>query len=122
MTREKFINEVTTLTKFIQTFCDDKHGDLSRQESEILLDFKGENGVTSAKFCLCDECKTTLFYALARLSECPHEIKPRCRKCPNPCYEKEMYKKMAKIMVHSGVKLGLSKLKKSLLGYLKGKN
>ncbi|NLM99553.1 MAG: hypothetical protein GX170_05965, partial [Campylobacteraceae bacterium] len=41
-----------------------------------------------------------------------NEEKPSCRKCPNPCYEKDRWKLLAKIMKYSGMKLGLLKIRK----------
>jgi hypothetical protein len=46
-----------------------------------------------------------------KLQNCPHEIKPRCRKCPTPCYEKQEWKNIARIMKYSAIKLSLGKIK-----------
>ena len=51
-------------------------------------------------------------YSFDRLNECPHDIKPRCRTCPSPCYEKQEWKKLSKLMKYSGLQFGLIKIKK----------
>lgn len=112
MTVEKFKTEANTLCKFMQTYCDDKHKDCVKKHQNINLDYASYKDVTSLSWNLCEECDEMIRYALERLKECPHEIKPRCRRCPAPCYEKSMYKKMAAMMRHSGIKLGLTKIKK----------
>lgn len=97
MTPEKFEEDSATLYRFIKTYCDNKHTQSPKLESS-----------------LCCECDHVFNYAVQRLKECPHEIKPSCRKCPSPCYEKSMWKKMANIMMYSGMRLGLTKLRKML--------
>lgn len=115
MTTEKFIDEVSVVTKFIQIYCDDKHKDAQKNKSAISLDYNGVNGVIKLKFELCDECEKMARYAYKRLQACPHEQKPRCHTCPKPCYELYMWKNMAKMMRYSGLKLGLSKIKRLFL-------
>jgi len=46
------------------------------------------------------------------LRACPHAEKPRCHHCPHPCYEREMWVNMARMMKYSGMKLGFTKIKK----------
>jgi len=109
MTDEKFNSEIATITRFVQIYCDDLHGG-ERASKRVELEYNGKS--VNAEFALCEECESVLRYAFARLQNCPHDPKPRCRKCKNPCYERQIYKQVAKIMRHSGVKLGLVKLKK----------
>lgn len=112
MTKDKFIYEVTTVTKFIQIYCDDKHCCEAKTKRELALDYKDEAGVVNVEFNLCKECEEMILYAYERLKSCPHIQKPRCHKCPHPCYELEIWKKMAKMMRYSGMKLGLNKIKR----------
>ena len=110
MTNEKFISEVETLKKFFTIHCKDKH---TNQKSYVKnLHYK--NQTYDVDFHLCDECQTLINYSIQRLQECPHEIKPRCRTCPNPCYEKTQWKKLAKLMRYSGIRLGILKIRKFL--------
>ncbi|PIF03892.1 MAG: hypothetical protein CSA86_04370 [Arcobacter sp.] len=107
MENEKFISEVNTLKKFFTLYCKDNH---TKQKNYIKsIDYK--NQTFEVELELCQECTDLINYAILRLQSCPHEIKPRCRKCPNPCYEKTQWKKMAKLMKYSGMRLGLLKIK-----------
>ena len=119
MTNEKFVEQNTTVLKFIQIYCDEKHGNSPKTSGILNLNYQDTN-LGEYKFSLCGECQDLLFYANTRLSECKHEIKPKCRFCKTPCYEKEKWKQMAKIMRSSGMKLGLIKIKNKILGNKNG--
>lgn len=110
MTRQKFYTEVETLEKFFTKYCNDKHH--KQYEKTYTLEYKGDTVSYSIK--LCDECHTLIKYSFNRLLQCPHKIKPRCRKCPNPCYEKKEWKQLAKLMRYSGLQFGLIKIKNSI--------
>lgn len=109
MKPEKFYHDAKTVAKFISIYCDDKHKN-KKEKRSYALKYDNQN------FCpitlnLCDVCHETLKYSLERLQNCPHEDKPSCRKCPKPCYDKPEWKLLARIMRHSGMKLGLLKLR-----------
>lgn len=110
MEYEKFENEITTLYKFVHIYCKDNH--LNQQKTTQILKYK--NHTLSVEKSLCKECNELIKYSFEKLQQCPHEIKPRCRKCPNSCYEKEQWKKVAKLMRYSGLKMGLIKIKRLL--------
>lgn len=108
MTNEKFISEVETIKKFFTIYCKDKH---THQQNYIRsIDYKNQNYQVELE--LCDECRELINYSIERLQGCPHEIKPRCRKCPNPCYEKTQWKQLARLMKYSGIQLGILKIKR----------
>lgn len=108
MTEEKFKSEVETLKKFFEIHCAKKH--------ENCVEYKKDLKYKSLQFTqtltLCNDCSNLIAYSFERLYECPHEIKPKCRSCKEPCYEKSKYKAVAKVMKYSGIQLGLSKIKK----------
>ena len=108
MTKEKFKIEIDTLKKFYTKYCHDKHDNQDKLIRK--LPYKGE--VFDITLELCPSCMALLNYSFERLQECPHEIKPRCRQCPNPCYEKKEWKKVAKLMRYSGIQLGILKVKR----------
>jgi len=110
MTQEKFHGEIKTLEKFFTKYCEDNHQ--NRYNQEYGLKYKQSSDKYS--LCLCKECHELISYSFERLKECPHDIKPRCRKCPNPCYEKNRWKQLAKLMRYSGFQLGLIKIKNLL--------
>ncbi|WP_456478987.1 nitrous oxide-stimulated promoter family protein [Nautilia sp.] len=105
MTVDKFKKEVETLDKFFQIYCKEKHK--NRLKREYYINYK--NSEIKIEPELCEECHSLLEYAVQRLKECPHDPKPRCRNCENPCYEKNKYKQMAKMMRFAGMRLGLTK-------------
>ncbi|MCK9162194.1 MAG: hypothetical protein GX118_07595 [Arcobacter butzleri] len=108
MTLEKFEQEVLTLKKFFETYCIGKGYEC--KERNIKTSYK--NKEFEFKFFICDKSYELVLYAIDRLLECPHEEKPKCRTCPAPCYEKQKYKEVARVMKYSGIRLGLSKIKR----------
>ncbi|WP_276711099.1 nitrous oxide-stimulated promoter family protein [Campylobacter rectus] len=84
MTNEKFTEQVTTLAKFLQIYCADKHALAPKREINLELTYKGKNLNDSVRTQLCTECEQLFFYAHERLLACSHDIKPSCRKCPVP--------------------------------------
>lgn len=111
MTKDKLISDTQTVMKFIQLYCDKKHDATLQKDGILEIIYENESYLRSY-YHLCPECEALLLYSYARLQECPHEEKPSCRKCPHPCYEKSMWKKMAKVMMYSGMQLGLTKIRK----------
>jgi len=109
MTEEKLISEVETLREFVQTYCNNKHD--KKNICLINKNIQYKNLSYTLELNLCKECEQTIDYSIQRLYECPYEIKPRCRKCTSSCYEKPQWKAVAKIMMYSGIILGLSKIK-----------
>ncbi|MBT4708384.1 MAG: hypothetical protein HOB77_06245 [Campylobacteraceae bacterium] len=108
MTNEKFIGEVQTLENFFTVYCKGKYHIQCHQFET--LEYKGVK--YDIELNLCKDCYSLINYSFDRLKECPHDIKPRCRTCPSPCYEKKEWKKLARLMAFSGLKLGLTKIKK----------
>ncbi|WP_345980946.1 nitrous oxide-stimulated promoter family protein [Sulfurimonas sp. HSL3-2] len=116
MDKEKFQSEAETLKRFFETYCA-----ANAHEKRRLQTFtcKHNDLTYVVESDLCSECKKLLDYSLIRLEECPHEIKPRCRKCPDPCYEKDEWKKLAKVMRYSGLRLGILKVKEKVKSVFK---
>lgn len=111
MTNEKFESEINTLKKFFEIYCKDKHENQKNHTSYV--EYKSK--FLTLELDLCEECYKTINYSFLKLQNCPHEIKPRCRVCPNPCYEKLEWKDIAKIMKYSAIKLSLGKIKSRIL-------
>lgn len=112
MEKEKFDSEVKTLKKFFEFYCKDNNH--SHSNKTIKLDYK--QNAFEYDFDLCSECYSLLLYSINRLESCPHEQKPKCRSCPAPCYEKAQWKRLAKIMKYSGMRLGFLKIKNIFKG------
>lgn len=75
--------ERDTLRKFIQVFCNQKHG--------------------TEKQTLCEECRDLLAYAEERLERCPLDPKPKCKNCPIHCYKAEYRQRIREVMKFSGI-------------------
>lgn len=114
MTQEKFLSDTNTVLDFIQTFCNDKHKEAIKNQESLELFFHDKK-VGDVEYKLCLTCKETFLYSYERLQNCPHDEKPRCRNCPNPCYEKPKWKALALIMRYSGMKKGLLRVKKMFI-------
>ena len=108
---EKFEIEINTLKKFYEFYCKDKHKDLEEKSFELIYKDK----IFSIKLNLCENCFKNINYSFEKLKTCPHDTKPRCRKCPNPCYEKENWKETARVMKYSAIKLSLGKIKSRVI-------
>jgi len=113
MTRDKYLQEVQTLETFFLTYCEDMHSDTAKSECRFEL-FNGGVDEGELRLMLCEECSGLLSYAIERLNRCELDPKPRCRKCPSRCYDKNQWKAMARMMRYSGIKLGVLKLRKFL--------
>ena len=107
MTTEKYKQEVATLKKFFEFYCSKKH----QHQNNFTQHLFYNNEDIEVSLCLCDECKELIEYSFDRLTQCPHDPKPRCRTCKAPCYEKSKWKQVAKLMRYSGMHLGLLKVK-----------
>lgn len=105
---EKFETEIETINRFFQINCKENHSNLSSYIFD--LEYKGKKFTLNSFLCL--ECKELLEHSFSKLQNCSYEDKPKCRKCPTPCYEKKEWKKICKIMRFSAINLGLSKIKK----------
>lgn len=110
MTIEKFRSEVLILKKFFETYCESKNYELNHHY--VVVEYNGQR--MRFDFHLCDEYFELIIYSIEKLLECPHQDKPRCRNCPTPCYDKQQWKSVAKIMKYSGMKLGVAKIKNFL--------
>jgi hypothetical protein len=71
------------LTRFTEVYCRKHHG--------------GRKGA------VCNECAGLLEYGRKRLEKCPHDPKPKCKKCPTHCYKPKYRKLVKEIMKYSGM-------------------
>lgn len=119
MTEEKFIHDSNTVLKFIQCYCDNEHFKNQKNKNSIELNYKHKDLDKSIHYDLCQECEEILNYSYIKLQDCIHDEKPSCRKCSEPCYDRTEWKRLAKIMKSSGMRLGLLKIKKLFSGFEK---
>lgn len=99
MTNTKFKSEVDTLKEFFEYYCKHNH----KEKNLFIKSIDYKDNCYIYEFQLCSECIEDISYSINRLENCIHEDKPRCRKCPSPCYDKIMWKKIAKVMRYSGI-------------------
>ncbi|MDP2984697.1 MAG: nitrous oxide-stimulated promoter family protein [Candidatus Latescibacter sp.] len=71
------------LNRFIRVYCSAHHG---TKEDE-----------------LCEECADLSNYAKERLSRCPYDPKPACKKCRTHCYKPAYRAKIREVMRFSGL-------------------
>ena len=112
MTEEKFIHDSHTVLKFIQCYCDNEHVENDQNNDSIKLNYKNKDLNEAVHYQLCEQCEEILKYSYIKLKECQYDEKPSCRKCPQPCYDKTEWKRLAKIMKSSGMRLGLLKIRR----------
>lgn len=115
METQKFKTDVEILKNFFPVYCHDKHNNQIKKHYAVNYNLD----VSRFQISLCKECHKLISYSLQRLQECPHYEKPKCRKCPKPCYDKQEWKALAKLMKYSGIKLGYIKIKNKLTYLLK---
>ncbi|QSZ40782.1 hypothetical protein GJV85_01180 [Sulfurimonas aquatica] len=106
MKREIYLKNLKDLETFFNYYCENEH---SKSHKNII------NVNDDAELHLCLECAELFEYAHDRLGHCKLDPKPKCRTCEDKCYDKQEWKKMAKLMKYSGIRLGLIKLKNKLL-------
>ena len=111
MKTEKFETEIDTLKRFYELYCKDKHE--FQETKNITLNYNSNS--FTLELNLCEDCQKAIDYSFIKLQNCPHEIKPRCRICPNPCYEKQEWKNIARVMKYSAIKLSLGKIKSRVI-------
>jgi hypothetical protein len=107
MKYEKFEAELATLKKFFPLYCGDKH--TNQELKSFILDYRGQS--YSFTLNLCSECTKLINYSFARLQACPHDEKPKCRSCANPCYAKKEWKMVAAVMRYSGTQTKIQQVK-----------
>ncbi|MBN2816477.1 MAG: nitrous oxide-stimulated promoter family protein [Campylobacterales bacterium] len=114
MTEEKFQSEIKILEVFFTHYCRDKHQ--FQYIKNYHLEYK--KSAYTYELNLCKECHELISYSYARLKNCSHSVKPRCRECDDPCYEKEQWKRVAKVMRYNGIRVGTEKILNKLYGLL----
>ena len=113
---EKKRKDVRVLADFVRIFCREQHGSATRSQFEIK---DGRLQEELANLELCAECAHLLEHGVAKLSLCPYEPKPTCRKCAAHCYAPGYREKVKKVMRFSGMYLVKRGRVDILLHYLK---
>jgi len=94
--------DLRVLGSFINIYCRENHKDAARQEFHIA------NEDLQAKLHglnLCCDCSRLLEHGIAKLSLCPYDPRPSCRKCKTHCYALGYREKVRQVMRFSGTYL-----------------
>ena len=95
-------SDIKTLTRFVAVFCREQHHGEKAPFAFKLLDVKE---IDRTEISLCPDCLRLLTYGLTMRLKCPHDPKPMCKKCENPCYHGEYKAKIKEVMKFSGMVL-----------------
>ena len=108
--------DVRVLAGFVGIYCRERHKEAMQAPFEIKdEDLQAE----LAGLELCAGCARLLEHGVAKLSLCPYEPKPTCRKCATHCYAPGYREKMREVMRFSGTYLIKRGRLDILLHYLK---
>lgn len=107
MTFQKFTAEVGILNEFFTFYCKSKH----KNQTKFIEKINYKNHILNIELDLCKDCNKLINYSFERLQNCPYDIKPRCRKCENPCYDKTHWKELSQVMRYTGIHLEIKKIK-----------
>jgi len=101
----KLINDLKTLAKFIEVYCDGHHDDADRES--VKLKTHNLKELTDKQPRLCPDCQKLLAHALVKRTICPMDPKPQCKHCPNHCYRPNYRQKIQEVMKYAGRKLAM---------------
>ena len=94
--------DVKVLAGFVRIYCRAQHAGAPRKLFEI-KDARLQAELNYLE--LCGDCARLLEHGAAKLSLCPYEPKPSCRKCPTHCYAPGYREQVKKVMRFSGTYL-----------------
>lgn len=97
--------DLKTLVKFIEVYCDLRHGD--RDKAAVELQTHDVAVIAGRQVSVCDECRRLLAHAFVKRSTCPMEPKPACKHCPSHCYQPKYRQQIREVMKVSGRRLVL---------------
>lgn len=94
--------DIRVLANFVNVYCRENHKEASRQlfhiaDEDLQIRLHGLN--------LCSDCSRLLEHGIAKLSLCPYDPKPSCRKCKTHCYAPGYREKVRAVMRFSGTYL-----------------
>ena len=108
--------DARVLANFVRIYCREQHKEMEKEPFHIQDE---ELQAELADLKLCPECSRLLEHGLAKLSLCPYEPKPTCRKCPTHCYAPGYRERVRGVMRFSGMYLVKHGRLDLLLHYLK---
>jgi hypothetical protein len=94
--------DARVLANFVRIYCRERH---RSAEKELFYPKDEELAAHLARLRLCPECARLLTHGLAKLSQCPYEPKPSCRRCKTHCYAPGYRERIKGVMRFSGTYL-----------------
>lgn len=94
--------DIKVLGQFVEIYCRFHH---ESERTRFTSKTPRLEGLFEESLELCTECMRLLRYALGMRLCCPHDPKPMCKKCPDPCYKPEYREKIREVMKFSGMHL-----------------
>jgi len=99
---EKEKADIRTLMKFVAVFCREHH---NAERAPFFFRNFDIKEIEKKEISVCPDCTRLLTYGLAMRLKCPHDPKPMCKKCEDPCYHGEYKSKIRQVMKFSGMYL-----------------
>lgn len=96
--RRNFEREARTLAGMVGIYCRGNHRDAAKER------FAADDGAfdIGKRPVLCPDCAGLLAYGLERLTICPLNPKPACKKCPVHCYTPDRRDRVRAVMRFAG--------------------
>ncbi len=96
--------DIKVLSDFVSIFCRENHRAEAKDtfiiKNDRLRDILGDQDLV-----LCPDCRKLLSHGIAKLSLCPYDPKPMCKKCETPCYAPGYRERIREVMKFSGLYL-----------------
>jgi hypothetical protein len=94
--------DILVLANFVNVYCRENHKKTAKQTFYVAdEDLK----VRLRDLNLCPDCSRLLEHGIAKLSLCPYDPRPSCRKCETHCYAPGYRDKVRQVMRFSGTYL-----------------
>jgi len=100
--RLKKRKDILVLANFVNVYCRENHKETAKQtfhvaDEDLKVRLRGLN--------LCPDCSRLLEHGIAKLTMCPYDPRPSCRKCKTHCYAPGYRDKVRQVMRFSGTYL-----------------
>ncbi len=99
---DKKRKDVKVLAGFIRIYCRAQHPGAVRKSFAVK---EPQLQAVVSGLELCADCERLLEHGVAKLSLCPYDPKPSCRKCTTHCYAPGYRENVKKVMRFSGAYL-----------------
>ncbi len=99
---DKKRKDVRVLAGFIRIYCRAQHRGAVRKPFTVK---EPQLQAALSGLELCADCERLLEHGVAKLSLCPYDPKPSCRKCATHCYAPGYRESVKKVMRFSGTYL-----------------